>query len=272
MKKFLFASVAAAAFCGAPAFAADMAAKAPVYKAPVAASAPSWTGFYIGLNAGYGWSGASTNMSGVDPLLFIPALADGQLPTSLSPNIHGFVGGGQFGYNWQFGQYVAGLETDIDYSAMRGVASYVFGAVGPLVTVTTTQSEKLTWLGTTRARLGWLATPSTMVFATGGLAYGGAEASTNVNVPVAGPCPLFNGFCSVGSASKTLFGWTIGGGVESIIAAHWTAKVEYLYYNLGNVSVPVVSTANFGIGGTVGMLADSKFNGQIVRGGVNYKF
>lgn len=251
--------------------AADLPAKAPFYKAP-AAIAPSWTGFYAGLNAGYGWSSNSTDYLALDPLLFIPAQSIASLPTSLSPHMKGFIGGGQIGYNWQFNRTVVGLETDIAYSAMTGDASYSmpFNAGNP--PMTTTQSNKVTWLGTLRPRLGWLWTPSTLVYATGGLAYGGVKASTNVNVDTAGSCPSGNAFCSTGSMSKTRVGWTVGGGVETIIASNWTFKIDYLYFDLGKESYPIVSTVTFGPGGTEVMRADAKFNGHIVRVGLNYKF
>jgi outer membrane immunogenic protein len=252
-------------------FAADLPAKAPVYKAPVAI-APSWTGFYAGLNAGYGWSSNSTDYLTLDPLIFIPAQTIGSLPTSLSPRMNGFIGGGQIGYNWQLNRAVVGLETDIAYSAMKGDAIYSMPFNGGNPPMTTTQSNKVTWLGTLRPRLGWLWTPSTLVYATGGLAYGGVKASTNVNVDTPGSCPSGNAFCSTGSISKTRVGWTVGGGLETVIAAHWTAKIDYLYFDLGSASYPIISTVTFGVGGTEVISASTRFNGHIVRLGLNYKF
>jgi len=251
--------------------AAELPAKAPAYKAP-AAIAPNWTGFYAGLNAGYGWSKGSADLLASEPLIFIPAQTAGSLPTSLSPHMRGFVGGGQVGYNWQIDRTIGGLEADIAYSSMKGdaVFSVPFNVGNP--PMTTTQSNKVNWLGTLRPRLGWLWTPSTLVYATGGLAYGGVKASTNVNVDVAGSCPSANAFCSTGSVSKTRAGWTVGGGVETIITSNWTAKIDYLYFDLGNESYPIVSNVTFGPGGTEVMRADARFNGHIVRVGLNYKF
>ncbi len=111
-----------------------------------------------------------------------------------------------------------------------------------------------------------------MVFGTGGLAYGDAEGSTNVIAGAAGTCPLTNGFCAVGSDSKVLFGWTAGAGVETLFARNWTAKIEGLYFDLGRLEYPIISTANFGVGGTETMRASTRFNGGIVRVGLNYKF
>ena len=249
--------------------AADL-SSAHVYKAPpsAAVAAPGWTGFYAGLNAGYGWSTGSTSIAGIDPNA-VAAQAIGSVPTSLSSKINGFVGGGQLGYNSQFGRYVAGVETDIDYSNMRGTGTSAIGAVVPFPAFTTSESNKLNWIGTSRARFGWLFNPSTLVFATAGVAYGGARASTNVIVP--GQCPGGNAFCSSGSGSKTLLGWTAGGGLESMIAANWSAKIEYLYFNLGSISDQVVSPAPGAFTNPL-FTASSKFTGSIVRAGINYKF
>jgi outer membrane immunogenic protein len=249
--------------------AADL-SSAHVYKATpsTAVATPGWTGFYAGLNAGYGWSADSTSITGIDPNAAATQAA-GSIPTSLSPKINGFVGGGQLGYNSQFGQYVAGVETDIDYSDMRGTGAFAIGAVAPNPALTTSESNKLNWFGTSRARFGWLFNPSTLVFATAGVAYGGARASTNVVVP--GSCPGGNAFCSSGSGSKTLVGWTVGGGLESMIAANWNAKIEYLYFDLGSISDQIISP-NVGAFTNPLLMANSKFNGSIVRVGINYKF
>lgn len=254
------------------ALAADLPAKAPVYKGP-AAIAPSWTGFYVGLNAGYGWGSGSTDFVALDPIIFIRAQAVGSLPMSLSPRMNGFVGGGQIGYNRQFNRVVVGLEADIAYSGMKGDNTRSVGFILFNPPMTTTQTNKVTWLGTVRPRLGWLWTPSLLIYASGGLAYGGVKASTDISVdPAFGPCPAANGFCSTGSLSKTRVGWTVGGGVEAFIGTNWSARIDYLYFDLGRESYPIISTATFGLGGTEVMRADARFNGHIVRLGLNYKF
>ena len=265
------AIVTAGATClAAAAFAADLPAKAPAYKAAPALAA-GWSGFYAGLNAGYGWGAGSTNLVALDPILFIPAQTFGALPTSLSSHLSGFVGGGQIGYNWQIDRAVVGLETDIAYSGMKSdstLSTFAF----PFPPMTTTQTNKVTWLGTARARLGWLWTPSVLAYASGGLAYGGVKASTNVNVDVAGSCPTANVLCATGSLSETRLGWSAGGGIEALIASNWTARIDYLYFDLGSASYPVISTANFGFGETEVMRPEVKFNGHVVRAGVNYHF
>jgi outer membrane immunogenic protein len=178
------------------------------------------------------------------------------------------------GYNWQFGHWVTGLEADFSYSGLRGDASNFVPVVGASPSVLTSQSTELAWFGTARARMGYLAGPDTLLFATGGLAYGQVKVSTGV-VPDQGaglPCAA-SALCSSGSTSETRVGWTVGGGVETKIASGWTAKVEYLHFDLGRVSDTAHSTATdpaFNGLPIVGVTSDIK--GDIVRVGVNYQF
>ncbi len=150
---------------------------------------------------------------------------------SESFNISGGLVGGTLGYNYQMGQVVFGLEGDIDWSNIRGS-----GVCGGL-----SCSVRNDWLGTVRGRLGY-AIDRFMPYVTGGAAFG------DIKTSVAG----------VGDAHTTKAGWTVGGGIEAAIAGPWTAKVEYLYVDLGR-------------GGSV-LGSDAKFQTNIVRAGLNYRF
>ncbi len=143
----------------------------------------------------------------------------------------GGLAGGTIGYNWQMGQTVFGFEGDIDWSGIRGSAP----CAG---TICETRND---WLGTARARLGY-AFNRFLPFVTGGAAFGSIK--TNVT--------------GVGSADDTRAGWTLGGGVEAAIAGPWSAKVEYLYADLGR--------------GSSVLGADAGFKTSLVRGGINYRF
>jgi outer membrane immunogenic protein len=168
---------------------------------------------------------------------------------------------------------VTGLELDISYSGLRGDDALIAPVIGGNPPLTTTQSNRIDWLGTVRGRLGWLVAPSILIYGTGGLAYGGVMASTTIVVPTPpGTCPAGSAFCSVGSQSATRAGWTVGAGLESAISSNWTVKLEYLYFNLGTLSYPVIVTSTGTFGGTTDMMASAKFDGQIVRVGLNYKF
>jgi outer membrane immunogenic protein len=290
MKRFLL-TMAAFGLFAVPAIAADL-APSPVYKAPVPVPVAvwSWTGFYIGGTAGGAWLDSNVTTSGTtvcNPTLGgcganqdSNALAAG-LPGNLSNKPVGFIGGGEIGYNWQYGQFVYGFETDISGASVSGSSAFSssvtpVGFPGNTVNVSALVTDKLNYLGTVRARGGYLVTPSVLAYATGGFAYGGVSASGALAEHVGGPC-----FCgpspSVGwSIDSTRTGWTVGGGLEWMFAPNWTVKGEYLYYDLGSstYSFPsLVQTNGAGVpffGANAATRFD--FKGSIARAGVNYKF
>jgi len=249
------------ACCSGGALAADLPARIPS-KAPAAVVVPgfSWTGFYIGASAGYGWGRPDKEFLGLpnDPGIWtnynpvVNGLAD--------PDVNGFIGGGQAGYNFQVNSLVYGIEADLSYANFRGSNSTATASLGG-TPITFTESRKLNWLATVRGRLGW-AIDRWLVYATGGLAFGGAKDSTNLSFV---GCP-----CYVGEKSETRFGWTVGGGLEWAIAGNWSAKAEYLYYDLGKVRVIGVPTGIFVPGLTT--QTDFETTGNIVRAGLNYRF
>ncbi len=273
--------VAVAALTAVGAVAAQ-AADLPTRKeapAPVFVPPPfTWTGFYVGVNAGGIWPSGSRSASLLDP----NAGADGGFisagfPGGLGSQSAGFIGGGQAGYNWQTGAFVLGVETDFDGSTLSKSFNNV-GApfVGPVAAaaglggdfLTVNGKNSLTWLGTTRGRVGFVATPDNrlMIYATGGVAYGGGNSQFSAFDATTGS------FWS-GNPSSTRVGWTIGGGVEYAITNNITIKGEYLYADLGSSSFNSAGNpaalASFG-GVTVGGKFD--YNASIFRAGVNYKF
>jgi outer membrane immunogenic protein len=274
MRNIRHAAVVASAFlaigaltAGGPASAADMPVKAPVYKAPIVAPVYNWTGFYAGASAGFGWGTGSIELSPLPGffIFYAPAIARGEIPGSSDLRARGFIGGMQTGYNYQSGSIVYGLEADISYARIRGTASNVSnGLLNPVIT--TTQEEQLDWLGTLRGRIGFAPTPSWLAYLTGGLAFGRGAASTTTAVAA---CPN-SAFCSTGSFSKTLVGWTVGGGLEYALGRNWSTKFEYLYYDLGHESY-ITITPGAAVPTPV-MQADATFKGHIARIGLNYRF
>ncbi len=223
MKKLLLASVGLLALGLASASAADLprrAAPAPVYT-PVPVY--NWSGFYVGINGGgaFGHSSVS-NVLG-----------------SQGFNVDGGLVGGTIGYNYQVGQWVFGVEGDIDWADIRGSTNS-----GPCVGGTC--SVKNDWLATVRGRVGY-AFDRFMPYVTGGGAF--------VDVKTSAP-----GFAS---NSNTQAGWTVGGGLEFAINGPWTAKVEYLYVDLGNDTCDA---------GSCGVSTTTDFHTNIVRAGINYRF
>jgi len=264
MMKRILATVMVTAALTAPGLAADLGARTYT-KAPALAPVSNWSGFYIGGNLGYGWGDGDTDVS------FLPSPAVfGLNNTTLGARSTGVTGGAQLGYNWQIGSLVTGLEADIQGSDIKGSAraTPTFAGSADLDPDGLLSSEqKLSWFGTVRGRLGVTVTPDLLLYGTGGLAYGHVEASANTqlfNVNVESPA----------SVSKTKVGWTAGAGAEWMFARNWSAKLEYLYIDLGSESaignvvagVPLVVFDPFKVGYTW------RFRENIARVGVNYHF
>ncbi len=268
MRTSLFATtVFAVALSAGSAFAADLPSKkAPILPPPP--PPPLWTGFYVGLNAGYTFGGsdrATFGYSDTGAGGYGASAAFGNYPGSLSLNNDGFIGGGQVGYNWQFqNSFVAGIEADIQGVASgTSTASFASPGLGGFIPASTSVSSSLDYLGTVRGRLGFLVTPTLLAYGTGGLAYGQTQLTHTTAFAVT---PFFQS----SSFSDTRVGWTAGGGVEWLFLPNWSAKVEYLYYDLGSVSTPALVYA---YGGNVSTAQASKrFDGHVVRAGVNYHF
>jgi outer membrane immunogenic protein len=188
-----------------PAVAADMPARRMPVKAPVVAvAAYNWSGFYVGVHAGYAW-GELTSSANVD--------VDHE-PT-------GGLFGGQIGYNWQSGQVVFGVEADLAYSTVKGDDSGV--VPGPF---TFNAESKMKYLGTVRGRLG-LAQDRVLFYVTGGFAWSKVDATmTVVNA-------------GTGSDTLNLTGWTAGGGIEYALTQNFTIRAEYLYVDFSKESTSV---------------------------------
>jgi len=221
------------------AFAADLPLKAPVaYAAPF-----TWSGFYVGLNAGYGSSDANTRTG--DPVgLFVapppPFIIPGNgLPTGLSLRDQGFTFGGQAGYNWQFGSLVTGIEGDFNYMGRKSQQTFVQDVI-PGFTVFTDERSNLDWLATLRGRLGF-AFDRTLIYGTGGLALGGTTSYGGVWSNLTPPAFQPSG---VGTSSRTSVGYSVGAGAEYAFTSHLTLKAEWLYYNLGEDTVRVAGRGN----------------------------
>jgi outer membrane immunogenic protein len=226
--KLIKAGVAALALLTVPfaAQAADMPIKGPIYKgAPRSViSYYNWTGFYAGVNAGYGFGTSTWSL--------LPG-------TSIKPK--GALFGGTVGYNWQSGAIVYGLEGDFDWSGVKGSIECVPGAV--------TCETSNRWLATFRGRVGY-AFDRWLPYVTGGGAYGNVKATAS----------LLGGGASSTSSSSQL-GWTVGAGLEYAFMGNWTAKLEYLYVDLGSFDAGIAPIVN-----------NVSFKENIVRAGLNYKF
>jgi outer membrane immunogenic protein len=300
MKKLALA-VSILVISAVSASAADM-APAPVYtKAPPMEVTPPcvWCGWYVGGNVGYAHSeSTSVNSSAVvtNPGFLgtvspgIPAGAAAALTTGIPVGSgNGVIGGGQFGYSFQSGRFVAGFEADIQGLSGGATGTSVTSVPGSSTTLplnaTLTATNSVNWLGTVRARIGIAVVPNFLIYGTGGLAYGGVNSSTSIKEAFSGADAAaigINGtFPASGNLSETRVGWTVGAGGEWMFTSNWSAKLEYLHYDLGsaNYGTPV---NNFTTGGgvfgagillsTLGQSSSTNFRGDIVRVGLNYKF
>jgi outer membrane immunogenic protein len=217
-------SIAVLALAAQAASAADLPRRSEMpVKAPIIAPYYNWTGFYVGINGGGAWGRSSFDFFGASTGNF---------------NTSGGLVGGTAGYNYQMGQFVLGVEGDIDWANVKGSAPCVIGVFS-----CQTQND---WLGTARVRAGY-AIDRIMPYVTGGLAVGDIKANT-----------------LIGSQSDTKAGWTVGGGIEFALVGNLTAKVEYLHVDLGTLGC---TTACGFVGNT-----NVKFNEEVVRGGLNFRF
>ncbi|MEX0590798.1 MAG: outer membrane protein [Xanthobacteraceae bacterium] len=221
-KKVLF-GVAALALSSVSVLAADVPVRAPVAKATAVAPLFNWSGFYYGLNGGYAWG--SSNHAGAGA-------------SSGDFDVDGWLLGGTVGANWQRGQWVTGVEADLAWANAEGSGGGAAACGAPC-------STELNWFGTGRVRAGY-AVDAYLFYVTGGVAFGGVKA----------------GQAGFGNGSDTRIGWTVGGGVEAAVAQNWTAKLEYLYADLGDKNTYTVPAGTFNV--------DHK--SHIVRVGLNYKF
>jgi outer membrane immunogenic protein len=291
MKHVFIAGVAITAIIAGSAFAADMPLKAPPPPPPPLCL---WCGFYIGVNAGYEFNSnqnvyTTARTSYAYPLAFGPNLAAAETTAAnfnAGAGKNGFIGGGQIGYNFQLAPaWVAGIETDIQGLSGKGSTSLASAVavtgVAPFV-YTVNQAALVSggvdYLGTLRARLGFLVTPAFMLYGTGGLAYGGVNSSTAIAQTLTGSINdlLPPHWATAGSSSDTRAGWTAGAGAEWMFAPRWTAKLEYLHYDLGFATYSVGTLLTNAIAHSpftiVPVQATEKFSGDVIRVGVNYKF
>lgn len=190
--RFRFFAAVALALIGtaASAQAAEIYGRQAPYTVPQPLNGYSWAGPYVGGNIGYAWGDITNSIA--------------------SPS--GFNGGVQAGHNWQFGQWVVGLEGDIQVSGANDkFAAWKFS--NP-------------WFGTLRGR-GGFAMNNILIYGTGGLAFGNVRAEV-LNL----------------TENHSTAGWTLGAGAEIGITPNWTAKAEYLYVNLNNSQFALTGLPN----------------------------
>lgn len=244
-----------------PAAAADLPI---VATAPPPAMAASWAGFYLGVHGGYGWKKDDFSLS--DNFTFTtPQQINGV-------KSQGAVYGGHAGYNWQFGRAVTGLELDFSATGIKGsnsISETTALVGGGTRTLTLSLAENVKYLGSARARLGWLPTDNMLLYGTAGLAWERLESTSSDlltdNPPAVPATQLITSKIAIDK-----FGWVAGVGAEMMLGSpNWIGRVEYLHYDFGQVQT--ASSFN-----RVGFRPDLSTAGSqtidLVRAGVSYKF
>jgi outer membrane immunogenic protein len=223
MRQIGIALVTASVVGVGAATAADLPRRGAPPPSPVYLPAPvyNWTGFYIGGNIGYGWARGSAAAFGA----------------SGSNDLDGIIGGGQLGYNWQTGNLLLGVEGDFQGSG-QSRSDTVLGV---------TVDQDIPWFATVRGRIGYVNGPWA-IYATGGAAWVDYKVTASLG-----------GLSASSDTSKAA--WTVGGGVEWMFVPQWSAKVEYLYIDTGNVSTTLI-----------GVPVTGRVQDNIVRVGANYHF
>jgi len=241
-----FVTVAVLAMFGGAALAADLPPSPPPFiPAPAPPIFLTWSGFYFGLNAGGGFATGQSDF----------AVAGATFATVSNP-IKGFTGGVQAGFNMQAGPFVYGLESDFQYSGLKGDVRAPCGAGVCGVALSADYRQEMPWFGTVRGRTGY-ANAGWLFYLTGGYAY--AQLKTDATATAGG--------VSAAVSSKDFRnGWTVGTGIEVMLTRGWSAKLEYLYLDFGSKTTNYVFTG-------LPVIADStRLDMSVVRAGVNYRF
>ena len=230
MKKLLLGSVALAALIAGPALATP------------AASPYDWTGFYLGLNAGYGWGQSQT---------VHVAETDGGVPTAFGSGNFGTLdptggfGGAQVGYNWQWDHLVLGLEADIQGGSIRDTNTATLPYLSTRSTITVASKNDMDWFGSARARLGY-ASDRWLVYVTGGFAFGDPKYSYKVTKDVVAVTATSGGPCCASASKGSSSGYILGAGAEYALDNNWTLGAEFDYLNFGSVTAAAPEVTSSG--------------------------
>jgi outer membrane immunogenic protein len=267
MKKLFLTIAALAILAGHPAAAADM--RVPVYKALPPVYDP-WAGGYVGINVGYSWGpwGASSNQ----PVFNFESL-------TASPKLNGWLGGVQAGHNWRVnGQWLLGIEGDVQITGEKAAQTWIDPELPPNLgetfafvpraggPATLSHDWQLPWFATLRLRAGVTPIESWLLYVTGGLAVGGTRYSFSFSQPGAAlnfpPTPTSYAL----SNRSTRVGFAAGLGSEVRLDLNWSLKLEYLFLDLGSVSIDTID-----IDGDR-FHVDYRVRDHILRIGLNYRF
>lgn len=242
-----------------------------------ASQSVNWTGFYAGATAGADWSKSSqsTNLPCTEPggagyVCGVGFPGDGSAIAAALSNSYsnsGFIGGGEAGYNWQYGPAVYGVEVDFQNFRGASTSATVVANGTSFITggspISLTSSTDAHWLVTVRGRVGY-AFDRLLVYGTGGLAITRLSTSFSYSDPTPGHGSW--------AQSDTKSGFVAGAGVEWALTKNWSVKAEYLHvhFDASTARGAIASPIAFGYSNAISTSAD--LTAEIARAGVNYKF
>jgi len=214
----------------------------PAPSAPIPTAAFSWSGGYIGANAGYGWGNGDAVDLGDD-------FFDEDFGQTHDVRTDGFIGGVQVGYNWQSSSFVYGIEANLGYLGLDGENRI-------LVSPDNSGSAELGIYGDLTARFGF-AVDRILLYAKGGVA------ATRYDLTY-GDLVDDGGLDEDSSASRSggNVGYTLGGGVEWAFNDRWSTKLEYQYFDFGTVTLTDIE----------GDQADVDLDAHTIKVGLSYRF
>lgn len=256
MRKIIFFASAAILMGAQAAHAADI--------APVASD---WTGFYAGLNGGYG-GGTFDYPMNINASYVTPTSDNAAAPSVLDYDFgadvtaSGFFGGGQIGYNYQIDNFVLGVEGDIAATNIEGKVHLYSDTVNADIS----GHSEVDWFATARLRGGYAATSNLMLYVTGGLAWGSVTSGYDADLGSYGSLS--------DSTTNSHMGWTLGGGFEYSVTEHLSLKTEYLYVDLGEqktASLDLAEMANVP-GASADLTVHEDIAFSTVKAGINYRF
>lgn len=255
MRSLLLAS-GVAVLCVGGAAAADLPVRAPAPAPVVYAPVFTWSGFYVGVNAGY--AGDKFDYPFRGDILARPFSGNASVTSS------GAVFGAQVGYNWQFAsRWVLGVEADYQWSNIEGQVN-INGALGGIGNAGIAAGSEVKSFGTIRARLGY-GWDRALLYVTGGWAYGKTDSAGSINLCPPAPGACFGGGLSRGTSHN---GWAAGLGLEYALTNNLSFKTEYLYVDLGDKNL---YSAVYPRGlGSANLDVETRFH--LVRAGLNYRF
>jgi outer membrane immunogenic protein len=254
MKNIMISGLALVALgVAGQAMAADMPVKAPVAPPVV----DPWSGLYFGGNAGYSWGNWDNNAPNGN------FLVNGVFTTLASPDVKGWVAGGQIGINQLYGRWLYGVEVDGQATGQKADQSGSFTTVLGVTTISLTEINhwEMPWFATLRGRAGAVVGDTWLLYLTGGVAvahfdYSHTSIATVTTRGISATASVFN------EEGITRAGGVVGAGIEKVIDAHWRVKAEYLYMDFGSRTF---------IAGS-GFDNNIRLHDNIARVGFNYRF